>query len=217
MTAKKVLAIARGEIGAISGVKYNNAIGEAAGAPYCCTFLWWCFRGAEAAQLFYGGGKTSSCITLLHYHQKENGLITGPLEPGDIVFFDWNKNNLPDHVGIVEQFSGTTVTTIEGNTSENGSQTDGGRVLRKSRRRADIRWAYRPRYKEEAMTFEEFSAMMEQWLAQRNQLPPSDWAAAGIEAAKELGITDGTRPRAFMTREEGMQLLVNAQRQTSAE
>ena len=38
--------------------------------------------------------------------------------------------------------------------------------------------------------------------AERDKLPPSDWAQAGLEKAKAAGITDGTRPRGFATREE---------------
>ena len=38
--------------------------------------------------------------------------------------------------------------------------------------------------------------------AERDKLPPSDWAQAGLEQAKAAGITDGTRPRGFATREE---------------
>lgn len=34
---------------------------------------------------------------------------------GAIVFFDWNKDELADHVGIVESFKGNKVITIEGN------------------------------------------------------------------------------------------------------
>lgn len=37
---------------------------------------------------------------------------------------------------------------------------------------------------------------------QRSKLPPSDWAKDGLEKAKAAGITDGTRPRGFATREE---------------
>ena len=33
---------------------------------------------------------------------------------GDIIFFDWNGDNNPDHVGIVEDVVGTDVVTIEG-------------------------------------------------------------------------------------------------------
>ena len=38
--------------------------------------------------------------------------------------------------------------------------------------------------------------------AARDKLPVSDWAKAGLEQAKAAGITDGTRPRGFATREE---------------
>ena len=38
--------------------------------------------------------------------------------------------------------------------------------------------------------------------AARDKLPASDWAKAGLEQAKAAGITDGTRPRGFATREE---------------
>ena len=38
--------------------------------------------------------------------------------------------------------------------------------------------------------------------SERDKLPPSDWAKAGLEQAKAAGLTDGTRPRGFATREE---------------
>ena len=38
--------------------------------------------------------------------------------------------------------------------------------------------------------------------SERDKLPPSDWAKAGLEQAKAAGITDGTRPQGFATREE---------------
>ena len=38
--------------------------------------------------------------------------------------------------------------------------------------------------------------------ARRAKLPVSDWAKAGMETAKAAGITDGTRPRSWATRQE---------------
>jgi hypothetical protein len=44
--------------------------------------------------------------------------------PGDIIFYDWqdsgsgDNTGTPDHVGIVEKVSGSTITVIEGNYSE---------------------------------------------------------------------------------------------------
>lgn len=37
---------------------------------------------------------------------------------GDVIFFDWNKNGVPDHTGLVASVSGNTVKTIEGNYSD---------------------------------------------------------------------------------------------------
>jgi hypothetical protein len=45
--------------------------------------------------------------------------------PGDLIFYDWqdsqpatDNRNSPDHVGIVEKVSGSTITVIEGNYSQ---------------------------------------------------------------------------------------------------
>ena len=37
---------------------------------------------------------------------------------GDVIFFDWNRNGVPDHTGLVASVSGDTVKTIEGNYSD---------------------------------------------------------------------------------------------------
>ena len=37
---------------------------------------------------------------------------------GDLIFYDWNNNNVPDHVGMVYYSTGNQVTTIEGNFSD---------------------------------------------------------------------------------------------------
>ena len=38
--------------------------------------------------------------------------------------------------------------------------------------------------------------------AERDKLPPSDWAKDGLEQAKAAGITDGSRPQSWATRQE---------------
>ena len=57
-------------------------------------------------------------------------------------------------------------------------------------------------WKEYEMTQEQFDRMMDNYLARRDRLTPSAWAAAELTNAVEQGITDGKRPRAFATREE---------------
>ena len=60
----------------------------------------------------------------------------------------------------------------------------------------------------EKMTQEQFDAMMENYLTRLAKEPASQWAQEGLEQAKAKGITDGTRPRGFATREE-VALMVN--------
>lgn len=43
---------------------------------------------------------------------------------------------------------------------------------------------------------------MQKYKAEREQLPASDWAKAELAQAKENGITDGTAPRSYATREQ---------------
>lgn len=205
MTAEKVLAVARAEVGTkeqpVNRVKYNTAYygRKVSGSsyPWCCAFVWWCFKEAGAEILF--GKKTASCVTLLNNHKRER---VEELLPGDVVFFDFNGNGKPDHVGICERYDGTTVTTIDGNTGQN--EANGGSVMRKTRSKLLICGAFRPAYKEETMTQTEFDAMLENWLARQAQRPKSDWSVL------PRGVTDGSRPRSFATREEAATMIANA-------
>ena len=49
-------------------------------------------------------------------------------KPGDVIFYDWqdsgsgDNTGWPDHVGIVEAVSGSTITVIEGNKSDSVSR-----------------------------------------------------------------------------------------------
>lgn len=61
----------------------------------------------------------------------------------------------------------------------------------------------------EDMTQEQFDKMMDDYLARRAELPTSEWAKKGMDEAIGEGITDGTRPQAFATRQE-VALMVNA-------
>ena len=59
--------------------------------------------------------------------------------PGDVIFYDWqdsgsgDNTGWPDHVGIVEAVSGSTITVIEGNKSDSVSRRTlqvGGKYIR---------------------------------------------------------------------------------------
>ena len=54
----------------------------------------------------------------------------------------------------------------------------------------------------EEMTQERFDRMLENWLERQGDMPVSLWAEQLLARAVEAGITDGTRPRSFATRQE---------------
>ena len=158
-TANDILTIARGEIGYREGRNNDSKYGAAYGMnfnPWCVMFVWWCFQRAGASKLFYNGNRTALCSTLYNYH-KGVGQSVSPsaLRAGDIVFFDFSgRKQATNHVGIVESVMGSTVTTIEGNTSSgsSGSQSNGDGVYRRQRRTSVISCAYRPAYDGAAQT-----------------------------------------------------------------
>lgn len=215
MTRAKVLAAAAGELGVSESpagsnrVKYNTAYygravsGEA--YPWCCVFLWWCFRQAGAASLFYGGGKTASCGALADFARRQGRYVTGGYQPGDLVMFHFGGGAIR-HIGIVERAEGDLLTTIEGNTGAN-NDANGGQVQRRKRRIKDVAGAYRPAYQEDEMTQGEFDAMMNDWLSRRAALEPGDFSRQARDWGEGTGIIQGGgngsfQYKSFCTREQ---------------
>lgn len=67
-----------------------------------------------------------------------------------------------------------------------------------------------PEMEEEELTQEQFNAMMEKYLKQRNEKPVSTWAEESFAKAKEAGLTDGTMPQGFATREQVATMIYRA-------
>lgn len=219
-TASDILRIARAEIGVKESpansnkVKYNTAYyGRAVSGEnyaWCAVFIWWCFRQAGAASLYYGGGKTAYCPTLMSYHKAQ--AVKGDYQPGDVVFFNFSGGTSAKHVGIVESWDGKTLTTIEGNTGT-GNDTNGGAVMRRTRYPKNVVGAYRPAYKEDDdMTYEDWKAYMDRYRQELERKQASAWAKDALKEARAAGITDGKRPRDFATREEVAAMVVNAKK-----
>ena len=212
-TAEKILEIARSQIGTrespanSDNVKYNTVYygREVSGKyPWCAVFVWWVFREAGAPELYYGGGETAYCPTLMSFHKNQK--VTD-YRPGDIVFFNFSGRSSAGHVGICESWDGTYITTIDGNTGS-ASEDNGGAVLRRRRHKKFIVGAYRPEYQEDDdMTQDQFNSFMDNYLKAIAKEPASDWAKPFIQTAIDVGaMTDvgGTieRPKSWMTREE---------------
>lgn len=215
MTAEKILQLARNELGVVeyppssNRVKYNTAYygREVSGSQYawCAVFVWWLFRQAGASVLYYGGGKTAYCPTLMSYHKAQ---AVTDYNPGDVVFFNFDGGKNAQHVGVCESYDGTNITTIDGNTGT-GNDANGGAVMRRTRNKRYVVGAYRPAYEEEVTLTEdqirsivrdEYSKIQEELAAK----PADSWAQAGVELARAAGITDGSRPCSDATRQEVM-------------
>ena len=160
MSLSKVIEVARADLGyteyppGSNLTKYGEAYGMN-GVPWCVEALWFWFNEARERMAFFGGGKTASCSVLLRWY-KEQGL-TVPVEDvrvGDIVILNFSGTKDTQHCGLVTIVDRVAVTrkllqvqTIEGNTSVNGSQDNGGMVAEKTRYPSQIVGVCRPQYK----------------------------------------------------------------------
>ena len=102
------------------------------GYAWCMSFVQWCYReaGHPLPDL------TASVGNFLGYARHVGWVIQRPARD-DLVCFNFDADNWPDHVGFVRwRIPGGLIATVEGNTSPDasGSQADGGSVARKIRR-----------------------------------------------------------------------------------
>ena len=104
--------------------------------PWCAVFCNWVFNEAGLSEYFYGGNKTASCTTLRNFHK--NRIVTDSFKYGDLIFFNFKNTTLDPlnstcyHMGFFSSQTATTITTIDGNTS-NTSEDNGGTVMKKTR------------------------------------------------------------------------------------
>jgi hypothetical protein len=139
-TTTQVLDLARAQIGTVEApdgsTPYHGDYGLAADQPWCAIFLWDVFQDAGGADSIHP--RTAFTPTLASWF-RDRGQWTATPTVGALVFYDWpaDSRDRIQHVGIVESFTPTTITTIEGNTSNSnaGSQDDGDGVWRRTRPR----------------------------------------------------------------------------------
>jgi hypothetical protein len=164
MTANKVLAFARSQIGVkespansnnvIYNTKYYGKAVSGSSYPWCVVFVWWIFSACGAAKLFYGEAKTASCNVLMLWAKKYGLWVTSDYRPGDLVVYNWSGGTAPKHIGIIESVSDDTITAIEGNTAV-GNDSNGGEVMRRTRDIKYVIGAVRPEYEREPETEDE--------------------------------------------------------------
>lgn len=170
-TANDILAVARSQIGTTeyppdsNNVRYNTAYyGRSVSGsvyPWCMVFIWWVFWQAGASKLFYDGERCAGCTTFMNWAKRTGRWVTSDYRPGDIVLYQFDYDDYADHCGIVEVVRYNGVDAIEGNTSMNGSQDNGGAVLRRYRSYDLVLGAYRPDYTGAAPTIGNFTESTE--------------------------------------------------------
>lgn len=140
-TNMEMLAFAKKFLGQ-GGATFRKYCGLPAGAAYCNAYVTYVFQKSGNGSLFYDGKKVTYCPTSMRWCQ--NNLAQIPIYlalPCDIIYFDWEPNGVPNHIGFVrERKSDLEVYTIEGNTS-------GGIVAQKTRTEKYVCGCFRPHFK----------------------------------------------------------------------
>lgn len=154
-----------------------------------------------------------SCYYMIELFKKLGSWIENDAyipAPGDIIFYDWQDTGLgdnigsPDHVGIVVSCDGKKIKVIEGNMSKavgyrniqvNGKYIRGFGVPKYE----SIAKENKKKEDDEDMTGKEIYDKLVEYLS---SLDAPEWGKAELQEAKDMGITDGTRPMMLTNRLE---------------
>lgn len=123
------------------GAKFRKYCGLPSGAAWCDAFVTYIFNEAGNASLFCNGKKQTYCPTTIKLCAKDMAQIPMYLAmPSDVIFFDWERNGVPNHIGFVRsKVSTSTINTTEGNTSN--------KVMNKTRPAKYVQAIFRPAFK----------------------------------------------------------------------
>ena len=150
----RVLEIAASHVGYVEG-KNNDTI---FGKWYRLNFQPWC--AMAASKIFFDAGAIksvsgkskgyASCDEWLKYLTKNNQIVPiGKAQPEDLVFFQFDSDKEPEHVGILKSHNKTLkyMWVYEGNTSSGakGSQANGDGFYLKKRNYGLIMAVARPK------------------------------------------------------------------------
>lgn len=141
MNNTELLKIAQKHIGQ-GGAVFRKYCGLPSGAAWCNAFVDYVANEGGVKSLYFNGAKETYCPHSIKWCNKNLALVPLYLAmPMDIIYFDWERNGVPNHIGFVRAHKDTSsVYTIEGN-------TDGGKVAQKTRAAKYVQGIYRPHFK----------------------------------------------------------------------
>lgn len=140
-TNKEVLKIALKHLGQ-GGSTFRKFCGLPSNAAWCNAFVDYVANEGGVKSLYFNGKKETYCPHSIKWCESNLALVPPYLAMAmDIIYFDWEKNGVPNHIGFVREKKDTsTIYTLEGN-------TDGGKVAKKTRSVKYVQGIYRPHYK----------------------------------------------------------------------
>lgn len=113
-----IVEVARAQLGNVGGDKFWKWYGFKSHVHWCACFVSWCADqcGYIDAGIYpkFAGVDTGASWFKSHHRWSGGGYAPNP---GDTIFFDFERDGVLDHVGLVETCDGKTITTIEGNYS----------------------------------------------------------------------------------------------------
>ena len=115
----QMVEIARSQLGNVGGQPYWSWYGFGSRVEWCACFVSWC---ANQCGFIENGvcPKFSSCSVGVSWFKNRGQWQDRSVTPmsGMVIFFDWNVDGDPDHVGIVDKVENGRVYTIEGNSGD---------------------------------------------------------------------------------------------------
>lgn len=137
---RELLTIAQKHLGQ-GGATFRRYCGLPNGAAWCNAFVTYIFHEGGDSALYCNGKKMTYCPTSIKWCKDNLAQIPLYLAmPMDVIYFDWDRNGVPNHIGFVRAKNTTdSIYTIEGNTSN--------KVMNKTRPAKYVCGIYRPHYK----------------------------------------------------------------------
>ena len=147
---EQLLKIAESHLGQ-GGAKFRAYCGLPSGAAYCNAFVDYVANEGGDAKLYFDGKKMTYCPTSIQWCYKNLADIPPYLAmPMDIIYFDWEPNGTPNHIGFVRSRKDCeNIYTIEGNTSKvnsKGQVVATGVVANKERTVKYVQAIFRPEF-----------------------------------------------------------------------
>lgn len=115
-----IVAAALTQLGQVGGQPYWSWYGFSQQVDWCACFVSWC---AEQAGCLQTAVPRFSLVDdgELWYKRRglwQNGGMGYVPRAGDIIFFDWEMDGRPNHVGIVQNCDGALICAVEGNSGD---------------------------------------------------------------------------------------------------